>query len=423
MRLAATVTDANGQVVTGAEFVWGSGDTTVAVVDATGLVTGIGAGLVQVTATAAAVTGRAELTVVAPAPTTVAVTPDTVVLAALGHTTQLTADVRDQIGRAMDGVPVAWSSADTTVAVVDTSGLVTAVRNGAATVTAAAGEAAGGAHVNVRQLAGSVTVSPSMDSVAPGDTLQLVAEAYDETGHVVEGAVFAWSSSDAPVATVDPSGLVRGTGEGTATITATVGDASGTSEITVVNPDRVALVALYNATDGPNWVDNTNWLTDAPLGEWYGVVTNAAGRVVRIDLSGIWDGIAHPHGLSGAIPPELGSLSNLEQLDLHLNNLSGAIPPELGDLANLGYLDLRYNALSGAIPPELGNLSNLEVLYLFQNDLSGAIPPELGNLSNLEQLYLNGNAFSGAIPPELGDLSNLEGLYLTGNALFGRDSS
>ena len=283
LRIAATATDANGHVVTAAEFMWASGDTLVAVVDTSGLVTGVGAGLVQVTATAAAITGRGALTVVAPVPTTVAVTPDTVVLTALGHSTQLTAEVRDQIGRAMDGVPVAWSSADTTVAVVDTSGLVTAVRNGAATVTAAAGEAAGGAHVNVRQLAGSVTVSPSMDSVALGDTLRLVAEAYDENGHVVEGAVFTWSSSDARVATVDPSGLVRGAGEGTATITATAGDASGTSEITVVNPDRAALVALYNATDGPNWVDNTNWLTDAPLGGvvWGGYECCGPGRADR----------------------------------------------------------------------------------------------------------------------------------------------
>ena len=93
-----------------------------------------------------------------------------------------------------------------------------------------------------------------------------------------------WSSSDAPVATVDPSGLVRGAGEGTATITATAGDVSGTSEITVVNPDRAALMALYNATDGPNWVDNTNWLTDAPLGEWYGVS-------IRMWWAGWWGSI------------------------------------------------------------------------------------------------------------------------------------
>ena len=105
LRLAATATDANGHVVTAVvEFVWASADTLVAVVDTSGLVTGVGAGLVQVTATAAEITGRGALTVAASVPTTVAVTPDTVVLIALGHSAQLSAaEVRDQIGRAMDG--------------------------------------------------------------------------------------------------------------------------------------------------------------------------------------------------------------------------------------------------------------------------------------------------------------------------------
>ena len=63
-------------------------------------------------------------------------------------------------------------------------------------------------------------------------------------------------------------------------------------------------MAIYNATDGPNWVDNTNWLTDAPLGEWYGVSTDARGRVFELDLSGEQDnrpGDYLSHGLSGAV--------------------------------------------------------------------------------------------------------------------------
>ncbi len=48
--------------------------------------------------------------------------------------------------------------------------------------------------------------------------------------------------------------------------------------------DRAALVALYNATDGPNWPDNANWLTNNPLAEWRGVTTNDEGRVTRLDL-------------------------------------------------------------------------------------------------------------------------------------------
>ena len=47
--------------------------------------------------------------------------------------------------------------------------------------------------------------------------------------------------------------------------------------------DREALVALYNATDGKYWFQNTNWLSDFPLGEWNGVTTDDAGRVGRLD--------------------------------------------------------------------------------------------------------------------------------------------
>ena len=143
LRLAAEATDANGHPVAGAEFDWASGDTAVAVVDATGLVTGVGAGEAEVTATAAEVTGRAALTVVAPVPTTVAVTPDTVALTALGQTEQLTAEVRDQNGNAMAGAAVSWASSAATVATVSASGLVTGAGHGTAAITATAGSASG----------------------------------------------------------------------------------------------------------------------------------------------------------------------------------------------------------------------------------------------------------------------------------------
>ena len=422
LRLTATATNVYGQVVTGVEFAWASGNTAVAVVDSTGLVTGVGAGQAEVTATAAGVTGRAELTVEAPVPTTVALTPDTVVLTAFGQTVQLAAEVRDQIGRVMDGAPVAWSSADTTVAVIDSTGLVRAVGNGAATAVARAGDASGDAHVTVIQSARSVTVSPAEETVALGDTLRLLAEARDENGHPVEGAEFAWSSSDAAVATVDPSGLVRGAREGTATITARADEASASSRITVNNPDRAALVALYEATDGPNWVDNTNWLTDAPLGEWYGVRTDATDRVVRLDLNGRWDSEKREtvrHGLRGKIPAKLGELGSLQGLHLERNELTGGIPPAIGGLANLRSLDLGSNQLTGEIPAELGELSNLRILELYNNPLAGEIPAEIGNLVNLEHLNLSEGNLSGEIPVALGNLANLRFLYIYNNRLTG----
>ena len=422
LRLAAAATDANGNGVAGVEFVWASSDTLVAVVDASGLVTAVGEGEAEITATAAGFTGRAELTVVAPVPTTVAVTPDTVALTALGQTAQLTAEVRDQVGRVMTDARVSWSSADTTVATVSAAGRVRAVGIGVTAITAMAGEARGTALVTVEQSAGSVIVTPPADTIAPGDTLRLGAEVYDANGHRVEGAGFTWSSSNASVATVDATGLVRGLAEGMATITAMAGSASGTSEITVANPDRAALVTLYNATDGPNWVNNENWLSDAPLGDWYGVDTDAAGRVVRLDLSGSFDNetqLPVVHGLAGPIPPELANLGSLRILDLGHNLLSGHIPPELGSLANLTELWLTRNGLSGSIPPELGNATSLTILDLAVNDLSGPIPPELGDLASLWRLDLTDNDLTGPLPPQLGNLLSLRQLWLRHNNLSG----
>ena len=160
--------------------------------------------------------------------------------------------------------------------------------------------------------------------------------------------------------------------------------------------ERRALVALYNATDGPNWRNNTNWLSeDAPLGEWYGVKADENGYVIGLFLSS---------GLSGEIPAALSGLTYLRTLHLSYTELSGEIPPELANLSNLQFLAIRGN-LSGEIPPELGNLANLQYLRLSGNRLgrlSGEIPPELGNLANLQSLDLSQNSsLSGCVPRNL----------------------
>ena len=118
--------------------------------------------------------------------------------------------------------------------------------------------------------------------------------------------------------------------------------------------------------------------------------------------------------LSGSIPAELGSLTNLS---LGSNQLS--IPTELGSLTNLESLSLGSNQLSGSIPAELGSLTNLTSLWLYGNQLSGGIPTELGSLTNLTSLSLSGNQLSGGIPTELGSLTNLTYLYLHENSLTG----
>ena len=108
---------------------------------------------------------------------------------------------------------------------------------------------------------------------------------------------------------------------GTYTIEATTYAAGVTGDfILIVNgvgplDDRGTLTALYNASDGDNWFNNTNWLTDASLSEWHGVSTNDEGHVISLNLGN--------NSLSGTVPPEIGGLINLSHLYLGFNQLTG----------------------------------------------------------------------------------------------------
>ena len=123
------------------------------------------------------------------------------------------------------------------------------------------------------------------------------------------------------------------------------------------------LAALYEATDGPNWENDTNWLSEEPLESWYGVSTNPNGQVIELSL--------HANGLSGGIPPQMGNLSNLRQLWLNENRLNGEIPPQMANLSNLEHIQLSHNQLSGQIPLEFGNLSNLKILGTWCQPIDG----------------------------------------------------
>ena len=124
-----------------------------------------------------------------------------------------------------------------------------------------------------------------------------------------------------------------------------------------VQRDRVALIALYEATDGANWDDSTGWLSDAPLGDWYGITTDInSGRVVKLSLS--------RNNLRGELPADLGRLDHLERLDLPNNELSGPLPAKWSQLSNLGVLGLSGNKLSGPLPAAWSCLGNLGWVYL-----------------------------------------------------------
>jgi len=249
----------------------------------------------------------------------------------------------------------------------------------------------------------------------------------------------------------------------------------------VSEADSLALVDLYESTNGTGWTVSTSWLVDS-VTEWFGV-TVSGGRVTRIQLgtnnligplpvsigdltelsflglmnnqisdtipseignltklvSIFWANnqlsgkipstinkltsligfFAKNNQLAGPLPSELGGCTELVNMVLDSNQIDDTIPSELGLLGKLQHLSLRSNKLTGSIPPQLGNISSMKKLYLSDNQLSGAIPPELGNLSNADIVYLGSNQLSDTIPSSLGNLSSVTKLYLGENQLTG----
>jgi hypothetical protein len=137
----------------------------------------------------------------------------------------------------------------------------------------------------------------------------------------------------------------------------------------VLSQDSLALVALYQSTDGAHWTDNTNWLKPGKnVSTWVGInVTNH--RVTDIEL--------------GA------------------NNLNGFIPKEIGNLFELGFLGLESNHLSGTIPASLNKIDKLLYVILSDNEYTGQIPaflvevPIPANGGYLRQIVLDNNNFTG----------------------------
>jgi Leucine-rich repeat (LRR) protein len=176
-----------------------------------------------------------------------------------------------------------------------------------------------------------------------------------------------------------------------------------------LSQDSLALVDLYNSTNGANWINNNNWLTTAPINTWRGVtVTN--GRVTGVNLSA--------NNLAGSISSSIGNITALTTLNLNNNELDSLIPTSIGALANLSYLGLDSNQLSGSIPTSLDSLSDLVTLHLASNGLTGGIP-ELRDLSNIADLDLSANQLNGNIPSSIGTLSTLTSLHLSNNQLSG----
>lgn len=226
----------------------------------------------------------------APIVATVEVTPTTG-SKKVGETLQLGAAVKDALGNILQGQSVTWSTSLASVASVSTSGLVTAVGVGTATITATAGNQSGVATITViPEPIASITVAPTNDTLLVGQAVQLSATLRDAANNVVAGRMVTWSTVSPNIATVSSAGLVTGVADGTAIVTASADQQSATATIRVFGPCSTALAATVTVGQTLTGTLATNdcKLNDNTYADGYGLKVTATTNV-QIDMTSTFD--------------------------------------------------------------------------------------------------------------------------------------
>src|SRR5438876_4703772 len=249
-QLTAVTKDAAGATLTGRVVTWSASDASVAIVSSSGLVTGRSAGSTIITATSEGKNGTSAITVTLVPVASVTVNPPSATIL-VGATRQLSAVTKDAAAATLSGRVVTWSTSNTAVAAVSSSGLVSGQSAGSATITATSEGKSGTSTITVTLVpVASVTVNPPSATILVGATQQLSAVTKDAAGATLSGRVVTWSTSNASVATVSSSGLVSGQSAGSATITATSEGKSGTSSMTVQASSPGTHVGYYVTPGG-----------------------------------------------------------------------------------------------------------------------------------------------------------------------------
>ncbi len=165
----------------------------------------------------------------------------TVSLNAIGATQQVTATAKNSTGATIAGKTFNYGSSSNAVATVSSSGLITAVTNGTATITATVvgGTANATAQVTVAQAVTAMTITPTTVPMTVGGTQQLTIAATDSRGNAVQSPTVAFTTSNGNVATVSNTGLITAVATGNATITATSGTVVRTAAVAVDFPDLI----------------------------------------------------------------------------------------------------------------------------------------------------------------------------------------
>jgi uncharacterized protein YjdB len=294
--LSVTVRDASGRLLPGRVPLWAASAPAVASVSAAGVVTAHTIGTSIITATVDGKSASASVTVVPPATVVRLELTPLVTTLLVGRSQPLLATPRDSAGRALANRVVSWSSSAPSVATVE-GGTVTAIAPGTSIVTATVEGVPATATVTVLPVpVASLSVTLSSSTVRTGQTVAAVAVARDSAGGALTGRPVTWRSSNAAVATVSPTGVVRGVAEGSASITATVETRVASVTVSVTAPPVASLEIVpvypsvplrgtramqaiaYDSAGNPMWDRVMKWST-------------ANATIATVDAQGVLTGV------------------------------------------------------------------------------------------------------------------------------------
>ncbi len=315
--------------------------------------------------------------------------------------------------------PDAWVTVSPTSGTGNGSFKITVTENDkfevrSSTVTVKAGDKTASVRVSQLSLSPSILVNPTtLDVDAVGGTADVDVTANSPwTVSVPEdcGWITAEPASgegNAKVTLTVAASDIRVARNAVVTFKETVGNSTKTVTVNqaAVEPghlaDSLALVAIYNASNGANWAKN-QWELDKPIDTWP-AVTVTDGRVTALKLS--TSGVITE---DWTLPEEVGDLTELVELRINSNKLSGAIPDTVYGLSKLQKLYLQNNDLTGSLSGKIAQLTELNELYVDRNaNLTGSIPAEIGSLKKLARLNISQTGIGGEIPAELGQCESL----------------
>ena len=297
-RVSAVAKDDEGNDLPDRPFVWSTSDGTVASISPSGLVTGIRPGSAKISVTAEG--QSANFVVIVPPPPiaslTVSLAQPTI---PTRQTTQAIAVARDASGNVLTGRVVTWSSLNPTVATVSSSGFVTALVEGSATIRATVESKTADVELTVVAMPpqpATANVSVMLDSIkiVAGQMTQCHFIARDAQGNVLSGKTASWISMNPAIATLSSTGVATGVSAGSVVVQATVDGITGQASLTVTNPTAPAIP--NGPTPGPGVLASHDF-EDGTLGPFYNpwghgidLVSDPAngghGKVARLHYAG-----------------------------------------------------------------------------------------------------------------------------------------